>query len=284
MKKSYLFTTLLISGLALAQTAPTSTWLSAPPAKIESGETYALAAKFDSGDDGHGKKYNAKTTVQFSISEKAGNKYIWKAGVTIPESINKHAGMAGKDWKIPSLPPSSSLAPGTVYVMRVGFQNDNDAWAKASAEYEIIIGGSNSVPDALGFKAAEITLKAAEKLEIPITYSSETDIAVDGLKFTLWTITNPFSDVWHGLYSNKRVLPAGTNVSTTITINPPTSIEANNIIWPSDELASHDPNAKDDQYKAPIKNYFYQLRMIKGNDASFTPELKNVQTTLIITK
>ncbi|WP_366183117.1 hypothetical protein [Flavobacterium ovatum] len=282
MRKPHLLTLLLTTAVGFAQTAPTSTWLSAPPAKMEVGETYALAAKYDAGDDGHGKKYNAKTTVQFSISEKAGNKYTWKAGVTIPESINKHAGMAGRDWKIPSLAPSASLTPGTVYVMRVGFQNDNDAWAKASAEYEIIIGGSETVADAVGFKAAEITLKAAEKLEIPITYSSETDIAVDGLKFTLWTITNPFSDVWHGLYSNKRVLPAGTNVSTTITINPPTGLETNNLIWPSAELASHDPNAKDDQYKAPIKNYFYQLRMIKGNDASFTPELKNVQATMII--
>lgn len=284
MKKQYLFAALLISGLGLAQTAPTALWLSAPPTKIEVGETYALAAKYDAGDDGHGKKYNAKTTVQFSISEKSGNNYVWKAGVNIPESANTHAGLAGKDWKIPSLPPSSSLAAGTVYVMRVGYQNDNGAWSKASAEYEIIVGGSTSVPDAVGFKGSEITLKAAEKLEIPITYSSDTDIAVDGLKFTFWTITNPFSDVWHGLFSNKRVLPAGTNVSTTITITPPAALKTDNVIWPSSELASHDPNAKDDQYKAPIKDYFYQLRMIKGNDASFTPELKNVQTTLIVTK
>lgn len=282
MRKPQLLTLLFATALGFAQTAPTATWLSAPPAKIDVDETYALAAKYDAGDDGHGKKYNAKTTVQFSISEKAGNKYTWKAGVTIPESVNKHAGMAGRDWKIPSLPPSSSLAPGTVYVMRVGFQNDNDAWAKASAEYEIIIGGSATIADAVGFNGSEIKLKAAEKLEIPMTYTSDTDIAVDGVKFTLWTITNPFSDVWHGMYSNKKILPAGTNVTTTITINPPASIKTNNVIWPSAELATHDPNVKDDQYKAPIKDYFYQLRMIKGNDASFSPDLKNNQATLTI--
>lgn len=268
---------------SFAQTAPSSTWINSPPSKIEVGKIYDLAAKYDAGNDGNGTDYKSKANIQFSISEKTGNKYEWKAGVNIPNTMDTHSGIAKKEWKIPELPSSASLPSGTTYVLRVGFQNSDNKWAKTT-EYPIIIGGEATAADAVSFDGSEVTLKASQKLEIPIRYSSDTDIAVDGIKLTLWTITAPFSDVWHGLYSNKKVLPAGQNLTTTITINVPKTIKTDNLIWTSDEIASHNPNVNDDQYKAPIKNYYYQLRMVKGGDDSFTPELKNNQATLIITK
>lgn len=283
MKKLLLMIAFGATTLIFAQTEPTATWTTTPPSKLEVGKTYTFTAKYDAGNDGSGTDYTSKDNIQFSISEKADKKLLWKAGTNDPSTKNTHSGTAKKEWKIPELPSSASLPSGTTYVLRVGFQNSDNKWAKTT-EYPIIIGGEATASDAVSFDGSEVTLKASQKLEIPIQYSSDTDIAVDGIKLTLWTITAPFSDVWHGLYSNKKVLPAGQNLTTTITINVPKTIKTDNLIWTSDEIASHNPNVNDDQYKAPIKNYYYQLRMVKGGDDSFTPELKNNQATLIITK
>lgn len=287
MTKLLIMVAFLITAIGHTQTEPTTTWKTPLPPKIEVGKTYPVAAQYDAGNDGSGTDYTLKGNIQFSISEKTGDKYQWRAGTNVLNTMNTHSGFATKDWTIPSLPPSTTLTKGTTYVLRVGYQNDNHAWAKSSNEYPITIspekpGTIVSTVNAVDFISSDIILKATEKLEIMVKYTSQKDIAVNGIKFSLWTVTNPFSDVMHGIYTNKKVLPAGTNLTTTITVSPPETITTNGIIWTSATLASQDPNENDPQYTGPIKDYFYQLRMIKGSDHSFTPHLKKVQSTLTI--
>ncbi|WP_139955843.1 T9SS type A sorting domain-containing protein [Flavicella sediminum] len=294
MMKKLLFSlvAILTATISMAQTGPTTAWVTSPAdnAVLTIGDALPVSATYDAGDDGEGLDYTVGGTgsanLQFSISEKTGTSYVWKAGSNDGTTNGTHTGTSTKAWTVPDLTPSADLPEGTTHVLRVGFQNSNNAWASGAAEIPVTIVAGVAL-DAYSFNPQPQVFHAeTTSLDVNIKYTSVgEDIAVGGIKFTMWTITDGtvegvslFSDKWHGVFTNPEVLPAGEDVEATITITIPASVKNAGVIRPSTDLgALWDPNAGDegnnyvDHATTPAPSYFYQFRQVAGSDANFTP-------------
>jgi hypothetical protein len=302
IKKLLLTVALFATSFGFAQTDPTIAWGTRPAdnAVLTIGSTLSLSATYNAGNNGADPlvEYLVGPTniVQFSISEKSvTSTYAWKAGVNDATSKDQKSGTATKAWVVPNLTPSASLPDGKIHVLRVGYQNSNGAWASGAAEIPITIVEGGAV-DSWSFNpTTPVFTSSATTLDVNIKYTSDTDIAVGGVKFTLWTITggtfdfpsddpdqgavNMFSDIWHGLYSNDAILTAGTNKTAVITIAVPASAKnGSGFMYPSSDLgAVWDPNAGDagnkyvDHATSPASEYTYQFRQVAGADAAFVP-------------
>ena len=123
------------------------------------------------------------------------------------------------------------------------------------------------VVDTINWNPQLMTLNADTTLEIPIKYTSTSEIAAGGILFTFWVVQpSPWWHQWKAQYSNNVTLPSGIDVETTITITPPASVTTDGIIWTTDALQMQDINNSGATYR-------YELRMFDGSDPNFTPTM-----------
>ncbi|WP_366183115.1 T9SS type A sorting domain-containing protein [Flavobacterium ovatum] len=310
IKKILLLTVLIMSTIVFAQTAPTVTWIS-NHTTLEIGKNYTFSASYDAGNDGAGTNYTVGkpgggNILQYSIQLKnAAGSSSWKAGVNDATATGTNSGTSTKAWTIPAtignpavaFPTSAQLAPGEYYVLRVGFQNSNLQWSSGAVEQNITIVAPSG--DAWSWDASPMSFNSATSLAVPIKYTSDTDIAVDGIKFIFWTETrgtvndvNLFSDVWHGAVTNSTVLPAGTNVSAILNVNVPAALinSSTGSMYLSSELGPvFDPNAGDagnnyvNHASTPAPTYIYMFRIADGTDPNFTPVKPNTTDFTVTT-
>ncbi|GAA4230289.1 hypothetical protein GCM10022291_00050 [Postechiella marina] len=288
-----LFFALLTSTFMFAQTSPTKTWVTQPPSTVTMGESYPLSASFDAGDDGAGLDHTVGGTnsanLQYSIQiwNSDTSKWTWKKGKNDLTVANTHTGTSSIDWVIPTdLMASADLPANEAYFMRVGYQNSANQWASYVTGNDVAITiESAPLGDSWDWNPASVTYPSSATMDIDIIYSSDMPIAPNGIKFTLWTITdgtvndvNLFSDIWYGLFSNPTELDPGTDMTTTITINIPNSAKNNGTMRPSSDLgANWDPNAGDQgnnyisHQDTPAPIYTFQFRPIAGDDTNFAP-------------
>lgn len=288
MKKYILYLlTVLVSSIGFSQTGPTWAWVGDPIAdntELTIGTSYTFSITYDAGDDGNGVDFLVADTnkVQFSIQEVTDGTptKIWRAGKNDGNSGGTHEGTSTVNWTIPNLPLSADLDAGHYYVLQVGYKNNQNSWASGPANIPITIAASTA--DSWSWNPTAPTYDRSSTLDVVIKYTSDTDIAKDGIKFTMWTITEgPFSDIWHGAFTNPSILPAGVDQTATITINVPNTVKGTDgNIRPSSDLgANWDPNAGDvnnsyiDHANTPATNYFFQFRAVDANDANFDPLL-----------
>lgn len=278
MFKKLLFSLALIvaSTEMFSQTAPFSTWTTEPPTSITLGSTYTVAADYDAGDDGMGVDYTVDAKVQFVILEynSLDVSQGWRAGNSDNSAGGMHSGNATVDWTIPSLTPSADLDSGNYYVMGISWKNSNDTWS-SSTKTPITIVAAPEPDDVINWSPVNPTISSDSSIDIEIEYTSDEEIPVGGIKFTLWTITTPFSDVWHGQYSNSTALPAGDNLTTTIPVSVPAGLsDGNGNFTTTADLTSLDPNTEDPTYPGEsLESYSYQLRLIAVEGDSFEPAI-----------
>lgn len=135
------FPVVLVAGAV----APTSSWGTRPSdnAVLNVGDALDLTAMYDAGNSSGLVDYTvggaSSNHVQFSISEKTGSSYSWKAGSNDTNTGTTHSGTASVNWTVPNITLSADLPVGTTHVLRVGYQNNQDAWASGAAEIPITI-------------------------------------------------------------------------------------------------------------------------------------------------
>lgn len=102
------------------------------------------------------------------------------------------------------------------------------------------------------------------------TYTSDVDIAIGGIKLDMWSISGgPWSGSWRHFGQNWDVLPAGTDLTATIVVNPPSGnaiLNGDGDIMSKPELIAANPNGA----AGPPTNYYFEFRLTTP-DADFDP-------------
>lgn len=124
-------------------TSPTVTWITHPESgsEVEQGKSYSYSASYDAGDDGKSPLVEYvvgganSPLLQYSLGIAENN--AWMAGQNDDATGGTHSGTSAVDFTIGTLkgdgvtplPTSAELPEGQSYVLRVSFQNSNDAWS-----------------------------------------------------------------------------------------------------------------------------------------------------------
>lgn len=278
IKKLLLAVAIMASQFIIAQ----STTIISAPTTAEAGETITINISFDTGT------VDLATEIYYELRDVTDGGKVWKYGQLItldtPTTSGTHTTTT---FAIPS-----TLDPDADYKLIANYKIGS-AWGSGTDQViDITVGDSWSFGENLEFNAAPT-------LNVPIKYTSDEDIAVGGIKFVFWTETrgtvgetNLFSDVWYGAFSNTAILPAGTNVATTITINVPANAinpSTSNIYLSSDFGVNWDPNAGDagnnyvDHATTPAPTYTFQFRTALGTDANFQVKPASSDFTVVET-
>ena len=110
----------------------------------------------------------------------------------------------------------------------------------------------------------------ASSVDIPITYTSDMDIAVDGIRFELVSVSGtPWSQAHFTMYGNSTILAAGTNVSANITMSSfPAAITlgTGEIMTKAQQIAAN-PNGA----SPTPTNYYFELRPRTSLDGNYSP-------------
>ncbi|APZ45490.1 hypothetical protein BW723_03890 [Polaribacter reichenbachii] len=144
----------------------------------------------------------------------------------------------------------------------------------------------NYAQDALAFTVKDEVYNASNALDVSITYTSDVEIAAGAVEVTLWTVSGGvWSQQWRDSDFNKDPLPAGTDLTSTITIEslPAAIVNGDGNLMTNEELLAADPNP------APtgFTTYYYELRFTVRNqtwadlswitepavDVNFTPTI-----------
>lgn len=246
-----------------------STTINSAPTSAEIGETITIEIAYDTGTA------DLATEVYYELRDVTGGGAVWKYSQLIalntPASSGTHT-------------TTTFTIPGTVdhsadYNLIVNYKI-GAAWGSGNTQaIDITPGDSWVFGDNLEFLAGTT-------MDVPIKYTSDMDIAAGGIKFIFWTETrgtvsgtNLFSDIWFGAFTNSSVLPAGTDVETTITVNVPSGAinsSTSKCYLSSDLGPNWDPNAGDtgnnyvDHATTPAPTYTFQFRTAVGTDTNFT--------------
>ncbi|NIJ46256.1 hypothetical protein FHR24_002740 [Wenyingzhuangia heitensis] len=266
MKKLLYAFTALFTTIAMAQ----STTISAAPATAEAGETITISISFDTGSA------DLATNAYYELRDVTEDPVQWKAGQNLaldtPVAVGTHTTTT---FTIPA-----TVDPTHDFLLIANYKIGGAFGMGTSQAIDI-----TPAPVAESWSFGEdLTFNAGTTLDVPIKYSSDEDIAAGGIKFIIWTETrgtvsevNLFSDIWYGAFTNPSILPAGTNVETTITITAPNGMinPSTSKTYLSSDLTTWDPNAGDagnnyvDHATTPAPTYTFQFRTALGTDASF---------------
>lgn len=245
-----------------------STTFTSAPTSAETGETITVSINFDTGST------EQATHAYYELRDVTGGTNTWKYGQNI--SLNTPTASGTHTTTTFTIP--STLDPDADYKLIANYRI-GEAWGTGiSQDIDIIAGDSWVFGDNLEFVSGTT-------IDVPIKYTSDTDIAAGGIKFAMWTETrgtvsetNIFSDIWYGVFTNTTILPAGTNVETTININVPANAinSATGTAYLSSDLgANWDPNAGDagknyvNHATTPATTYTFMFRSVLGTDPNF---------------
>lgn len=270
----------LLSSMAIAQ----STTITSAPTSAEAGETITINISFNTGTA------DLATEIYYELRDVTDGGQVWKYGQLLTLDT----------------PTSSGTHTTTTFALPATL--DTDADYKLIANYKISSAWGSGTDQVIDITPAPVTeswsfgenleFNAGTTLDVPIKYTSNEDIAVGGIKFVFWTETrgtveavNLFSDIWFGAVSNTAILPAGTNVETTITVNVPATLinPSTSKMYLSSDLTTWDPNAGDagrnyvDHATTPAPIYTFQLRTALGTDAGFQVKPDSTDFTVIET-
>ncbi len=124
----------------------------------------------------------------------------------------------------------------------------------------------NYAQDALAFTVKDEVYNASNSLDVSITYTSDLEIAAGAIEVTLWTVSGgKWSQQWRDSDFNKDPLPAGTDLTSTITIGslPAAIVNGDGNLMTNEELLAANPNPAPDGFTT----YYYELRFTVRNQA-----------------
>ncbi|NJB83953.1 T9SS type A sorting domain-containing protein [Wenyingzhuangia aestuarii] len=270
MKKLLLMVGIMASQLITAQSVTIDT----APSSAEIGETITIAITFDTGNT------DEATEIYYELRDVTEGVSLWKYSQLLSITAASSGTHSTTNFTIPTTSGGVDLDDTKDYQIVVNYKIGS-AWGPGNTQSIDITPAPVTESWSWG---DNLVFTPGTTLDVPIKYTSEEDIAAGGIKFVIWTETrgtvndvNLFSDIWYGAFSNPSILPAGTNVETTITITAPNGMinPSTSKTYLSSDLTTWDPNAGDagrnyvDHETTPAPIYTYQFRTALGTDASF---------------
>ena len=172
MKKITTLAICFITAFSFAQNKPSAAWTITPPSSIILGESLELEATWDAGTNATIHNVNK---VQFNLqlfdaNSPKKNKYEWLMGLQDKESSGKKSGKSTKTLLIKKdLKPSSELAEGQHYAIRLTFRTSENIWFSLTEKIKIVNAPSwllnfeGKVPKLEGKKATAKVVKNPSK-------------------------------------------------------------------------------------------------------------------------
>jgi len=275
MKKLLLFVALLITANFYAQT-PSSTTITFSQPDYETTEDITFTLTFDGGDDG-----GMPLTEYTFANAKAvlATRNIGGGGFADFQSFNLnsaaingvHSGM-NVAFTRPAVGPGAltsaelaALPTPKEHVMYIEYNTSENAANNFGGSFVYTVVAPATVQDSWVFDGNTYTQAAS--IDVAVRYSSDMDIAPGGITFQLKSDTTPFSSVAVATYANTVVLPAGTNVNTTIPMgNFPAAYTNGGVLFDNAQLLAANPNGT-----AGVTNAFFLLRAQASTDPNYTP-------------
>ena len=98
--------------------------------------------------------------------------------------------------------------------------------------------------DAIAFETLDDDYESDTVLPVNITYTSNVEIPVEGFQLVLWSVSNPWSQLWLRTEKNQTPLPAGADMTTTINISnlPNSVLNEDGKLMTDAELFAANPN------------------------------------------
>lgn len=140
--------------------------------------------------------------------------------------------------------------------------------------------------DAIDFETLNDVYESDSVLPINITYTSNVEIPVHGIQLVLWSVSNPWSQLWLKTQKNQQALPAGANQTITMNVGglPSSVLNSNGKLMTDTELFAENPNSAlvgTPNYEqntsvefrdivasgGTLNDYFYELRLFINQPA-----------------
>lgn len=241
------------------------------PASAELGETITLS--FDFETDGT-KLANKVYCTLFQGTP--GNNGAWTYGQQPLITPNATSGSVSiTNFTIPA-----DLDDTLDWFIRLTYTHADGTWYHTPFEQAIDLTPSSG--DSFSFDPNTPTYLANTSLDVNIKYSSNTEIPANGIKITYWTVIDEtWCDSWRGQAFNTNALPAGQNMTATLTIgNFDAAISVNGVIMTTDEINTNQVNSPKVCYTNGV--HFWQLRILDNDiDDDFAPGA-NIETNFTV--
>lgn len=267
---------------SIAQTGPTIS-VSFSEANYGKTDPITFTITFDAGDDGFGTDYvfsNARAVL--ATNEIGGGNFANFQSEVLSNAINGvHSGTnvaftrSAVGGSASTSVDLGALSPPRQHVMYIEYTtsdpNTGTIFGNAIA-FTVIEGVIN---DSAAFDFSAGFIQQNTTVSFPISYNSDLPVAIGGIKFILKSDTSsPYSTSTIGIFSNQSVLPAGENMTASITAtNFPAIYTVENAMGgtllanegATNQLLNANPNGA-----VSPQNAFYFLDGIAGDDPNFS--------------
>lgn len=278
MKKLLLLITFFATSITFGQTLTNAV----VPATAELGETITIS--FDFTTDGVKEANKAYITL-----------YQGTPGVTDPAPAWTYG-------KQPLIEPNATSGTVTVtnftipttvddtldWFIRVTYTHSDGSWFGTPFEQVIDLTPA-PVADSIAFDPANPSYSADTSLTINFIYTSDTEIPAGGIRITYWTTIDvpSFCDQWRGTAVTSETLPAGENLSGSITIGNFNSAITNEgttggTIMTTDEINANQVNSGEADYPGAGSIHYWQFRILDA-DTSDDYSITQILTPAVIT-